>query len=290
MIVAITGKSSYAEIKQVKKIDVIKDKDNIVFIDLGKEKVVASKDFKVGELAVYFKHGTLISSNFAQANRDLLKYSNTVKKRKIAGLQSEGLLLPLSAIQRYTSFDVEIQEGLRFNRWNVLTNKLFDTIQEVKSLKKEKHREDCKFIKNKNEEFFEIKQLENQKEPKINIKKTVQVLPVEDVLNIIKQGYKKVFINNERVGVYSVRLQTFLKSQTCACCGAKAIYFRIEKPLKDIVQKHGGHLELYCEKADGTIDMMTKDHIYPKSRGGSESLDNMQTMCLTCNMAKGNII
>jgi 5-methylcytosine-specific restriction endonuclease McrA len=34
--------------------------------------------------------------------------------------------------------------------------------------------------------------------------------------------------------------------------------------------------------------LMTKDHILPVSRGGSNAVTNLQTMCSTCNAAKGN--
>ena len=31
---------------------------------------------------------------------------------------------------------------------------------------------------------------------------------------------------------------------------------------------------------------LTLDHILPKSKGGTDALDNLQTMCRTCNQAK----
>lgn len=33
---------------------------------------------------------------------------------------------------------------------------------------------------------------------------------------------------------------------------------------------------------------MTKDHITPKSKGGLDKIENMQTMCIVCNQEKGN--
>ena len=48
----------------------------------------------------------------------------------------------------------------------------------------------------------------------------------------------------------------------------------------------GIHLDLYSE--DDTL--MTIDHIIPKSKGGKNHIDNMQTMCKVCNESKGNQI
>ena len=47
------------------------------------------------------------------------------------------------------------------------------------------------------------------------------------------------------------------------------------------------HLNLYGIN-NGEEVMMTKDHIVPKSKGGSNGLKNMQTMCTVCNEIKGN--
>ena len=47
-----------------------------------------------------------------------------------------------------------------------------------------------------------------------------------------------------------------------------------------------------CEKYDnkclgcGNIDKMTIDHVVPLSHGGSNSIDNIQPLCLYCNQSK----
>ena len=46
---------------------------------------------------------------------------------------------------------------------------------------------------------------------------------------------------------------------------------------------------LYARK-DGELILMTKDHIVPKSHGGTNASNNLQTMCEECNNNKGNKI
>ena len=38
----------------------------------------------------------------------------------------------------------------------------------------------------------------------------------------------------------------------------------------------------------GTSDHLTLDHRIPRSRGGTNELENLQTMCFPCNNRKGN--
>jgi 5-methylcytosine-specific restriction endonuclease McrA len=45
----------------------------------------------------------------------------------------------------------------------------------------------------------------------------------------------------------------------------------------------GFHVDLYTKD----FELMTIDHIHPKSKGGDNSLANLQPMCQTCNSKKG---
>lgn len=40
----------------------------------------------------------------------------------------------------------------------------------------------------------------------------------------------------------------------------------------------------------GTAEILTADHILPKSQGGTSRRDNLQILCKSCNLSKGNKI
>jgi 5-methylcytosine-specific restriction endonuclease McrA len=42
-----------------------------------------------------------------------------------------------------------------------------------------------------------------------------------------------------------------------------------------------------CVKCNSKTNLQI-DHIYPKSKGGSDVLGNLQTLCARCNLKKGN--
>lgn len=42
----------------------------------------------------------------------------------------------------------------------------------------------------------------------------------------------------------------------------------------------------FCAKC-GSVEKLTVDHITPLSRGGDNSLENLQILCLVCNSKKG---
>lgn len=50
-----------------------------------------------------------------------------------------------------------------------------------------------------------------------------------------------------------------------------------------VVFKRDGYRCVAC----GSDEDLTVDHIFPWSKGGSDELDNLQTLCGTCNSSKG---
>lgn len=94
---------------------------------------------------------------------------------------------------------------------------------------------------------------------------------------------KKAEIAGEIVKVSSLRLTTFKeKGVACRSCGREGTHFRLQR--SDREEKF--HLGLWSQ--DGVE--MTKDHIVPRSKGGLDTLGNMQTMCEKCNGKKSNAV
>ncbi len=80
------------------------------------------------------------------------------------------------------------------------------------------------------------------------------------------------------------RYKTFQNNLTCVGCGLAGEYFFKER-YKD---SNTWHLNLYGVK-NGEEILFTKDHIIPKSKGGLNTMGNLQTMCYDCNHEKGSV-
>ena len=76
------------------------------------------------------------------------------------------------------------------------------------------------------------------------------------------------------------RLRVFYhKGFECATCD------KVGKYLIECIDRGGGvHIDLYTEN----FEMMTIDHIKPKSKGGTDDIENLQPMCQKCNEHKKN--
>lgn len=126
------------------------------------------------------------------------------------------------------------------------------------------------------------KQLIKEKESKKYSFDEIFAILVDVKCGIDLRKKVKVNLDGDMIKVTSLRLSTFKQKGTkCVCCGAQAEYFRKTYKFETF------HLNLYGIK-NGKELLFTKDHIIPKSKGGRDNLNNLQTMCVECNFKKGN--
>lgn len=108
----------------------------------------------------------------------------------------------------------------------------------------------------------------------------------EEVLSFAGKG-QKAFRGSDgkeyKVHMNSVRYHLFSRSRRCVCCGLQGTTMVLEFN----GNLHRPHFNLYGQ-LDGEWVLFTKDHILPKSKGGSDSFGNMQVMCTFCNGKKKN--
>ena len=106
-----------------------------------------------------------------------------------------------------------------------------------------------------------------------------------------KRGHRKKNLREfgqALVKMDGLRYRTFAaKGVICVKCGLVGEYFALESHKKSKVV-NTLHLNLYGINSRGEEVLFSKDHIHPKSRGGSDTLPNLDTMCVICNGKKGN--
>lgn len=110
---------------------------------------------------------------------------------------------------------------------------------------------------------------------------------IESVLSMVKP-YRKPIEEIDGVQVRrvnSIKMELFKSKGTCcASCGLKGEYFLLEK----CEGNNTYHFNLYATLPNGSMMLFTKDHIVPKSKGGKTKINNLQTMCASCNNKKGS--
>jgi hypothetical protein len=122
-------------------------------------------------------------------------------------------------------------------------------------------------------------------------------LPLWQGLQFIRSGVDEIIFSGERVGVNSLRLQTFLfKGVRCYAedCPLEGEFWAIERCGSQNQQpsaKHPKagryHLNLYAQMGGREI-LMTHDHVIARSLGGKDVLSNVVTMCDRHNTQKSH--
>ncbi len=105
-------------------------------------------------------------------------------------------------------------------------------------------------------------------------------------LSIIESTYnveeKYTEIEGCKVKTKDDRYLNFIKHGfKCANCGIEGKYVNLE------CNYMGNHLNVYAVE-NGRAVLLTKDHIYPKSKGGLNNLKNYQVLWEKCNGIKGD--
>ena len=103
----------------------------------------------------------------------------------------------------------------------------------------------------------------------------------DEVLDFYTRDKVTKNYDGEEMKMNSQRYMVFkFKGCTCVECGRVGTHFKMQKDRGS----RSYHFGLWSD--DGV--QMTKDHIIPKSKGGRNALENYQTMCEKCNVAKGS--
>ncbi len=92
-----------------------------------------------------------------------------------------------------------------------------------------------------------------------------------------------VQFNGYQVSLRSVRYVLFMRMPACVACGIAGRVFRLTVSSDSPTQ---AHFNFWGRRPDGREVLLTKDHIVPESRRGSQHQDNLQTMCSDCNARK----
>ncbi len=112
----------------------------------------------------------------------------------------------------------------------------------------------------------------------------------EAILDLVDPDAEPIKVNINgilhQININSLRLQCFKRSKTCIECGLEGTIISADT-FTSKSDRDSTHFNLYAI-FEGKARLMTKDHILPKSKGGANHLDNLQTMCDQCNHKKGD--
>lgn len=121
-------------------------------------------------------------------------------------------------------------------------------------------------------------------------------LGYSEVLSMIeREGFdssrgKKIKLNykGDIFSLGGMRLQTFYQKGIKCSCGVEGKFFSLDNTSGKVEDsKHLNLIGVREVKGKQEEVLLTSDHIFPRSLGGSNKIENRQTMCANCNVKKG---
>lgn len=111
----------------------------------------------------------------------------------------------------------------------------------------------------------------------------IEKLPLSIIQETYQKEQKYTEIEGHKIKTKDDRYLNFIKHGfKCEKCGVEGKYVNLE-----CSPNMRNHLNVYAEK-NGQAILLTKDHIYPKSKGGLNNIKNYQVLCEKCNEEKSD--
>lgn len=122
----------------------------------------------------------------------------------------------------------------------------------------------------------------------------INTYSIEEIFNFLRNnppptsdsrlGHRKQYYIDTAGNKMSVRrARVFLEKGTSCKCGLIGSFFALERHRDGAL-----HLDLYAKDKIGDDVLMTVDHKHPASKGGPDTMENYDTMCIVCNKEKGD--
>lgn len=110
----------------------------------------------------------------------------------------------------------------------------------------------------------------------------IEKLPLSIIEDTYRKSEQRTKIEGYKVRTKDDRYLNFITNGfECSKCGLKGEYANLE-----CNSQLGNHLNVYGTNKAGENILLTKDHIYPKSKGGLDDIKNYQVLCERCNNNK----
>lgn len=145
---------------------------------------------------------------------------------------------------------------------------------------------------------------------------TLAEYSVDEILPFIGAGKpSKAFVTGHgtfKVRMSGTRLECFRRNLQCVWCRRTGNVFLLQSHQKGLPKNMTlcfiencpwcalhprrreaeevakPHFNLYHRGKNGSLLLMTQDHVIPRSKGGPDKIENLVTMCTQCNRHKGD--